>query len=118
MVQEEIEEENAGAVQKSNTVSSKKAARSGMMAPRAASKQSLDTKSDISAASNSTQDSITSTKSVPVQRHKQLPVFTRLSNNNSTSKSLKSVSSNPILHQEYASFDQSATRTDSLVRIR
>ncbi|XP_042024428.1 protein IMPAIRED IN BABA-INDUCED STERILITY 1-like [Salvia splendens] len=102
LVEEENEEENAGAVQKSNKGGSKKAARSGMLAPRAASKQSLDTKSDISAASNSTQDSITSTKSVPVQRHKQLPVFTRLSNNNSTSKSLKSVNSNPILHQEYA----------------
>ncbi|XP_042021353.1 protein IMPAIRED IN BABA-INDUCED STERILITY 1-like [Salvia splendens] len=118
LAEEEIEEENAGAVQKSNNGSSKKAARSGMLAPRAASKQSLDTKSDISATSNSTQDSITSTKSVPVQRHKQLPIFMRLSNNKSTSKSLKSVNSNPILHQEYASFDQSATRTDSLVRIR
>ncbi|KAL1538742.1 Cyclin-dependent kinase C-2 C [Salvia divinorum] len=117
LAEDENEEENAGAGQRSNKGSSKKTTRSGMLAPRAASKQSLDTRSDISAASNTTQDSITSTKSVPVQRHKQLPVFTRLNNNSSVSKSLKSVHSNPILHQEYA-FDQSATRTDSLLRIR
>lgn len=95
-----------------NNNSNGRKTRSGMMAPRASSKQSFDTRSDVSAASNTTQDSLTSTKSVPVQmpasagfvwakRQKQLDVFTRLHNGNA-SRSQKSLDPSPILHAEYA----------------
>lgn len=81
--------------------------RNGMV-PRIPSKQSFDTKSDLSQASNMTQDSITSTKSVPVQmpassgftwdkRQKQLDVFTRL-HNHSALRSQKSLDPSPTMN--------------------
>lgn len=81
--------------------------RSGI-APRASSsKQSFDTKSDISVASNATQDSITSTKSVPLgstgfawakRQQKQGDVYTRLQQNHPSLRSQKSLDPSPIIH--------------------
>ncbi|KAH6791179.1 Protein kinase superfamily protein [Perilla frutescens var. frutescens] len=94
--------------------------------PRIPSKQSFDTKSDLSQASNMTQDSITSTKSVPVQmpastsfawdkRQKQQDVFTRL-HNHSALRSQKSLDPSPIM-DAYELETDSQENDDSLSMI-
>lgn len=90
----------------SNAGSGKDYKRRSGMAPKPSSKQSFDTKSDLSVASNTTTDSITSTKSVPVQTNfpwankrqtKQLDILTRLHNHTASRSSQKSLEPSPTM---------------------